>query len=413
MIRFESRSVLAVALALLTSTAAARAGDLVASVKHGDLRLVAKGDAVTFAIDQVGLSSSEFRLTPSASDTVNGATTAQVVGGVTRDVRFSAKRTLIDAEFVAVTIPRDLRVMVGKSGGGTVLASTFSIGRDVRVEAEGGLQLELYTGPVGRRITSKGGRRFDAVDLRGVHVAEDVDVELGNGDCFFQFIEGCEAGGTVSVKAGGGGTSMTPRAFYAKNSTVGRDLRFDLAGGEHDVQLEEITVGRDIELALGSGHDSGLLSDWTSGRDVRIALGGGDNELAVLGGQLERNLEVTGGSSSDQLVFTDVLGADRAHVALGASDDAVTFSAPFTAHVLTVATAGGDDTVMLAGVTVETDVRLLLASGDNVASLATSFIGGDLLVKAGDGNDTVSVAGDVTIVGDAEYHTGGGADSTP
>ncbi len=394
-------------VAVATLATAARAGDVSVVVKHGDLVLQGHDGAIDASIDQSGLAAGEFRITPNSGTTVNGAGSAQIVTGVTRDMRVSLPNKTSYLGANAVDVPRDLRVKIGKHNSASFSFTGFIVGRDVRVVNDGALELLLWESDVAGRVTWKGGAGFDDPDFRGLHVAGPMKISLGAGMSVFRFLDLSQADQSLEVDAGSGEDQ-----FLLGTSTIAKDLEIDAGGGTNEFMVDGIVAMRDVRFSGGGGPDTATLTSIDAGRDLRVTLGGGNNSAILTDCSLDRTLSYSGGNGVDMAHFENVLGADDTRIALGSGGNILSSTMNFTMRRLTVTAGGGLDTLALQNVTCETDFSALLGGGDNQMTLTTAFVGGDLLVKAGAGNDTVT-ATSLTVMGASKYRLGGGMNAHP
>jgi hypothetical protein len=269
-------------------------GNVAVSVLEGSL--VVKGDHAgnSIIVDQVGLTSQQFRITSGLSaTTINGGASPLVFSGVTDDVRLKmgGNDTVV---LSAVKLPHNL-LLRDATGTGTMAlnnstvagkmkvatkqeqlhfsASSSTVSRDMTISNRGGgSTVQLNTTSVGRRLLIKEGKdtSADAITLAGVHVSRRTRIHTGSAGDTVTVEDSCVFDGNFRLATGLGSDIAS-----LLNSTFNRSLVVLMGGGTDTTNVGvggPITVKKDAVFDGGSGTDTiNILTNgntFADGKDI-------------------------------------------------------------------------------------------------------------------------------------------------
>lgn len=273
------------------------------------------------------------------------------------------------ANNVAARVEGSLLVVAGDTAGNQIVISRNAAG-DVIVAGQNGT---LVNGKPSERfarlqlnaaeILMGGGN--DVVTLRGLQIANDLFLNLGDG-----------ADRVISPAAA--------------PITVGNNLSIEGGSGDDIVRLEGTTVGSDAYIDGGIGSLTATVSNMLAGFNVTVISDDANDTFTLTqvaaGGEV--SLETKGGS--DRVSLTGVSA-----LLLGISTDAN-------------ALVGADRVTMLEVTTIE-DIGVFTGPGVDIVQMVDVAAGKNITVSADEGNDTVS--GTAVSAGvDAVFEGGAGVD---
>lgn len=206
----------------------------------------------------------------------------------------------------------------------------------------------------------------DAVTLRGLQIANDLFVNLGDG------------ADRLTVPA-------------AAPIVVGNNMTVEGSGGNDLIRTDGVIVGQDLHIDGGVGVLNSTLVNITAGFNVHV-IGDNANDILTLtscaaGGDVF--IEVKGGS--DRVTLTDVSA-----LLLGINTDA---------NALV-----GSDKVTMTEVTTLEDIGIFTGPGNDIVQMLDVAAGKNLTVSADEGADRVSGA-NVSAEFDAIFEGGSGSDT--
>lgn len=451
-------------IVLSIGSTVAVAGDMKATLKAGVLTVTDSSADDSFTIDQAGLGSTSFRLTPDPGTTINGSAVAQLFSNVTADVRLKFTEGSDTADLDDLVIARDLAVT---STGGTLVTvaviNGLDVGRDLRVDSKSGQFTLSSTGAgsivrrdvkctlrglngnsliftpltVLRNTTVKGSNATDVFVVgANVHLVGNVTIDFGlgidtyvdalttvvGGDFKFKGKGGsktCVLGGKLSgdvVTDVGNGDGNT---IVITAPQIGGSVRAKYGQGTNNVlTVSGPVITGDLECTTKGNADFVTIANITTGGDVRIKLANGAN-TAILSsnGAIGGDVWLTGGTGADQFN----VNASTIHGDVRANLSSVPFGF-VDSYSMLLATIG-DDVVVKGGaglqagaiedVTVLGEVRLDLGSGDNSYTIDGGTFG-SIVATAGSGSDTfVLTGGTINTVADIRILLGSGNNTMP
>ena len=339
------RALLLIPFFLLTARTL-HADDVAVGVSGGSLKLSSTGAMIDVTIDQTGLPSTKFRVTPAVGTTVNGSSTASVFNNVTSDLRIQQT-----------------------AGGGSYMIEDSVIARDLRVN--GSAPDGLVVGFIG-----------------SMKVKRDISFKATAGSSVLSTAPG-SVKRNIKFKCGGVGNSTT----VLNSTVVGGDVRIDSADGTDVVVLAPNTkVKGDFRVNFGEGINTFVDTSSNEYRgDLKITGGDGTN-TAVVTGQLDRDLSVLfGHGDGNTVVLTAEIGGS-VRATSGGELSTLTVAPSTTTPWKSLRFDGGDggDTVNFGpNTTFDRDVDLRLGAGDNTISGGAFARTRSLKVTAGPGLDSI------------------------
>ncbi len=401
-------------VALAAASAPLRAGDVTVSVSGGSLQVVASATTDDVTIDQAGVANAkQFRVTPNAGTTVNGSAAPSLFDGVTKDVRYSYPSGIHTALVDRARIARDLRVIGGDSGMGTLFTTATRVDGDVRGSTAGGrVLLRIGTTVVKGDCRIDGGAAGDDLTV-GENSAIFGDVELdgrndgGSGDIIL--VNRCHVRGRVEMKGGIGSDSLA-----VNEAAVDRDVVMKDDSGDDSCEFIKADVAGDVNCKLGVGNDRLLFSRSQVHGKVTFKAGAGDNTLSVEETALDGAVRMSAPFSSETVDVTDgsLIRGDLT-VRCPGGDLTVVVDESAIVGDFRVDHAG-DGGLVSAGITESSllgDVALLLQSahgtGVVIAGFDTVNVGRDISLRAGDGGDMFGIEA-VECGGNCDLRIGGG-----
>jgi hypothetical protein len=206
----------------------------------------------------------------------------------------------------------------------------------------------------GRDINIFGGQRDDAVNFKGPNTVErnvnitlgngvdsitvsdtgtggapitvdgDFNLDMGEGDNFYDLDNTFDVNGDVTIRAGNGDNNISNY-----NGNVGGDLRVFVGNGTNAIFLATtaITIGGDFLYFGGNGFNNISYANVTLGGDSIIRVGNGlniitVNDPALIGG----TFNVRAGNGTNLLAFFTAAAPLHLDVVLGNGDDNVAFA---------------------------------------------------------------------------------------
>ena len=242
----------------------------------------------------------------------------------------------------------------------------------------------------------------------------------------------------------GVGTSVNGGGAFVANGVTG-DFRFDMAGGDDDVDVIGTTlISGGVRADMGSGDNNFRIQDFTTVADdlkvtagggddvvrvwndavvqgkVDIRIGDGDNEVQIWNdSRIDGKVRVSTGAGDDEImIWNDSQIGGNVSLVTGAGDDEVmVWNDSQIIGKLALNTGAGDDEVDIRNETVlHSKVRLDMGGGDDLVDIRNEANFFDKLdVRTGDGLDTVSIDGSgsgLMLNGDVKISHGIGDSNT-
>lgn len=418
---------------LTIAATSARAADVSAVVKKGDLVITGGAANDSFTIDQFMVANSkQFRLHGGGATTINGSSSDVFVDGVKRDVKidlgdgsnsisfgpsaiardlrvtapstgaislssfqikikrdvsFRTNGATGFASFSSVAVGRDIKFVTGNAGGdGLTLSGGTAVGRDVRVDTgDGGSSISANDTNIRGRFSVKSGAGSDSVSLSVVMIDGDASVALGS-DFGSASWNNVRFGRNVKFTSGAASDS-----FSLSGSSIDGDARLDFGEGGIGSNINNTRIRRSLRVTGGSAADSVTLDQNSLvGGAARFDFGAGVNNLQINAAQLG-SLRATFGSDKDTVQCTSSTVIGQARLELGGS------------------TSGNPNSISLFGDTMFGDVVFVGGSSDDSFNASSTDIYGALRATLGDGPNQFFVG--TTQVDSVRVTGGGGVDT--
>jgi hypothetical protein len=351
-------------IALSCLIVSARADDMKAAVSAGVLTIKDSPSDDTLKIDQVGLlDPTAFRLTPSAGTTVNGSASAQILAGVTKDVRLMHAGGVDEILIDHATMPRDLLAKVANQSTFELICEGAIIGRDVKVDCKA----DLFA--------------FNAANNDGAVVKRDVKISAPLTTASFGFL------GQLRVL---------------------RNLSWKGSPGDDGIGIADIAlIGGAVQLDLGGGNDTvGTTVNTHCGKTFKVKGKSGTKQI-TFGGVHEGAVALDLGASTATVTVGAVAiqGAFQCKVGSGGQLDA-DFVGATIGQGVDIQSKGTTDTVLFDQAEIGGDARFKLGPGTNIVQISNvSTVGGDLFYFGSSASDDLGFSGS-TVFGDAVIQLG-------
>ncbi len=274
------------------------------------------------------------------------------------------------ANNVGATVEGELLVVAGDNVGNQISISRTAAG-DVVVSGQNGTLINGRTSVRFPRLQLNAaeirmGGGNDVVTLRGLQIANDLYVELGDGDDRLTAPAASPVivGGNVAIEGGAGNDTVRTESML-----VGLDYYIDGGLGVLNATAIEIAVGYNVTIIGDEANDFVTLTSVAAGGDILVETKGG----------------------SDRVTMTTVSA-----LLVGINTDA---------NAIT-----GADRVSLDGIVTVEDIGIFTGPGNDVVQMLDMQSGKNLTVSADSGNDRVSGAG-VEVALDAVFEGGAGTDT--
>ena len=233
------------------------AGNVTASVIGGNL--VIRGDELEnrLTIDQVGLTSNEFRVKGDSFTFVNGDTAPVVVSGVTGDVKILLAGASDTLTLDDVVIPRNLIIQTG-GGDDTVLVQDSFVARNTTIRAGLGNDIVNLVNLIAAGRTSVfTSRGHDVVTLEGSLFQGQAAVRTGRGNDTI-LIQDSTFDAGKHIDSGSGADLVTTQAISAsfdfRNGAQGWRAGFsDYYPQVHEINARSGVRNLPPELGAGTG----------------------------------------------------------------------------------------------------------------------------------------------------------------
>lgn len=399
----------------LGSTAVA--GDMSASLKSGVLTIKDSSADDSFTIDQSGLMTTNFRITPDPGTTVNGSAVAQLFSGVTKDVKLVFGLGTDHAEIDDVVIERDLLVNTGVGTAASVgIVNGLDVGRDLRVDTKGPTfsLSSSGTGNIVRRDVkcTLRGTSSNSLAFTPLHVLRNTIIKGASGSDVVVVGANVQLVGNVTFDSGAGIDTYVDSA----TTVVGGNLKMTGKAGTKTC-VASGKVSGDLITDVGNGDGNTVVCTAPKvGGSIRAKFGTGTNNvLTVSSVTVTEGIECTSKGSVDSVTLVGTSCGGDVRVKLGNGTNAMSMSSNPAIGGDVVFTGGqGIDHVSVNASSVLGDIRANTSSAPvgtpDTYSMLLGSVGGDLVVTGGSG-DFVGAIEDVTTVGDARFMLGSGNSS--
>jgi hypothetical protein len=273
------------------------------------------------------------------------------------------------ANNVGARVEGSLLVVAGDNLGNQIVISRNAAG-DV-----------LVTGQNGTLVNGKASERFARLQLNAAEIL------MGGGNDVLT-LRGLQIANDLFVNLGDGADRLVSPA--AAPVTVGANVSIEGASGNDTIRTEGLMVGQDYYIDGGIGVLNATIINSTAGFNVTV-IGDDANDIVTLsqvaaGGEI--SVETKGGS--DRVTMTTITS-----LVLAVSTDANALI--------------GADRVSLMDVTTLEDLGIFTGPGNDVVQMADVASAKNIIVSADSGNDTVSGTS-VAAELDAVFEGGAGTD---
>jgi hypothetical protein len=233
----------------------------------------------------------------------------------------------------------------------------------------------------------------DTVRIRGITIADNVDIQLNDGNDRALIIED-------AVHDDG----WDPSAFTA--TRIGGNLRLDFGAGDEQIGYSQFQGLNMPTFSIGARH-SGLTSNFVVGGDLFVDAGAGRGELSLVAGTF-RNIDIKlgdGYSILDMQVF--LVEQSLSITSASLYHDRWTLDSFGVGGNVTLRSGGGNAEIKIANTKAEPSSiagdliittgngqdQVEIGNGNSVNGLSppTSHVNGVLQVETGSGDDTVNI----------------------
>lgn len=215
----------------------------------------------------------------------------------------------------------------------------------------------------------------------------------------------------TEIRMGGGNDVVTLRGLQIAN-----DLYVDLGEGADRLTApaaSPVIVGGNVAIEGGAGNDTVRTESMMVGLDYYVDGGLGVLNATAIQTVVGFNVTVIGDEANDLVALTSVAAGGDVLIETKGGSDRVTLTT-VSALLLGVNTdanaIAGADRVSLDGIVTVEDVGIFTGPGNDVVQMLNVQSGKNLTVSADSGNDRVSGAG-VEVALDAVFEGGAGTDT--
>lgn len=322
------------------------ATDVSAKVQNHSLKISAN-DVCAFDIDQIGLTSGSFRITPHSpggvTTTINGSTTPIVLTGVSKDVRIELDEAST-VNVASATVPHDLRIKTEK--GGSFVVDQLAIGNDLRFDGhQAGGTLQIKSSSIGDDFELDVDAGSTILTFHDSNVDDDTKIQLGKpafGFANVVVVDGGEFGDKFGVVGAAGDDS-----FSATQAPVVFDGAVDLklGDGSNSVNVIAATFLSKSKFRGGKGTDFFQIQNASFDGAARFELGDGSNTGFVDGDTFGDDLTILGGADVDSISVSHADVGDDLSLSLGAGLDQISLDTIDVTDDFVLETGFGPDNV--------------------------------------------------------------------
>ncbi len=379
---------------LLFSIPLARAGDVTAVVKKGNLVLTGTGADDQLAVTQTMVANSkQFRLDPSGSTTVNGNAADALIDDVKGDLIVDLGTGMNSLAVSVANLPGSVRISAPATGSISFNAGLAQIRGSVILDSDGAAAVIGLSSTVGVRgdvILRGGAADNDAFIMStGVSILGDVKLDFGAGTCTVGMGEGWVRG-KLSVRNTTGGASISMSNGFVMDGSVTIATGADFL----TMNCSDTAFGGKVKIATESAADSVQMIQCSFASDIRADLGAGANTFSLGQSRARRNLRVIGEGGDDEFkVELDSVVDGECRFDAGDGTNVLTCT---TSKVGSMRGSGGAgaDTANVFGFASDGAVRFDFgtspAMGGNAFNFGQSHLFGDVTLNGGANQDSCS-----------------------
>ena len=240
----------------------------------------------------------------------------------------------------------------------------------------------VVTGQNGTRINGVASARFPRLALNAA------EMQLGGGNDVVT-LRGLQIANDLYVNLGEGADRLTVPA--AASITVGNNVAFEGAGGNDTIRTDGVIVGKDLYI------DGGI----------------GTLNATVTGAVVGFNVTLIGDDANDVMTLTSVMAGGDVSVESKGGSDRVTLTTVESLNVAISTDANaivGADRVTLIEVSTLEDLGIFTGPGNDIVQMMDVAVGKNLTASLDVGNDKLTGM-DVSVQLDAVFEGGNGTDT--
>ncbi|TWU29469.1 hypothetical protein [Bythopirellula polymerisocia] len=220
-------------------------------------------------------------------------------------------------------------------------------------------------------------------------ISDDLIVEGGTGDDYFEFTAVRVADDFTVVDTQGSNTLTLPFPIYQdsdESTSVGDDFTIVMGSGNDDISINRAIVNDNLLVSVDGGDDivNGLLT--TVSGSTLVSLGNGNDFLSLSLFDAGRTLSVVGSGTND-IGLGEVTATSFITIVTTNGNDVVGIDASSTG-ILSISTGDGNDEVEIFDSAFEL-LFVKLGKGDDVLALEEVVVSKLALLNGGQGYDSL------------------------